>query len=288
MSSNRNMWQKMLKTKFSSEWVIKTKTNKLIFFSYLNFVTYTWSFRCFEVKLNIIFPKIKSICFECKDAGWALFITKIKRFGAVSVNSESKNRQLTAGIIPGGLCKGCLLLLSPPRTCCSRASDSPAALRWVNTTAKLEPEHKQPRGARGEPRNDHFNDKTRSQRAPTESAQNPASLNFACMGGEGRGGRGENGTVFPEETRTFGSTYLPLTGGDSTEERGAVNGSPSSGGFRSPPSCYCRGALTSRPCHGTMLAFLLPSRHVTTALHNSGGTGPVPRPWLVGRRGGSP
>lgn len=29
--------------------------------------------------------------------------------------------------------------------------------------------------------------------------------------------------------------------------------------FSPPSSCYCRSALTSRPCHGSMLAFLFPA-----------------------------
>lgn len=57
--------------------------------------------------------------------------------------------------------------------------------------------------------------------------------------------------------------------------------------FSPPPSCYCRSTLTSRPCHGSMLAFLfLTSRDCIAA--QLGGTGPVPPSWLAGRRGGSP
>lgn len=53
------------------------------------------------------------------------------------------------------------------------------------------------------------------------------------------------------------------------------------------PLCYCGRALTSRPCHGSMLAFLFPASRDCIAAQ-LGGTGPVPRFRLAGRRGGSP
>lgn len=57
--------------------------------------------------------------------------------------------------------------------------------------------------------------------------------------------------------------------------------------YFSSPSCYCRRALASRLCHGSMLAFLFPASRDGIAAQ-VGGTGPFPRLWLDQRRGGSP
>lgn len=56
--------------------------------------------------------------------------------------------------------------------------------------------------------------------------------------------------------------------------------------FPLPSSCYCN-TLTSRPCHGSMLAFLFPASRDRVAAQ-LGGTGLVPRLPLAGPRGGSP
>lgn len=56
--------------------------------------------------------------------------------------------------------------------------------------------------------------------------------------------------------------------------------------FSPPSSCYCN-TLTSRPCHGSMLAFLFPASRDRVAAQ-LGGTGLVPRPRLAEPRGGSP
>lgn len=45
--------------------------------------------------------------------------------------------------------------------------------------------------------------------------------------------------------------------------------------FSPPPPCYCRSALTSRPCHGSMLAFLFPTSRDGLAAQLRG-TGPAP------------
>lgn len=68
---------------------------------------------------------------------------------------------------------------------------------------------------------------------------------------------------------------------------GAVDGVLYFHAFLPPSSCYCRSALMSRPCHGSMLAFLFPaSRDRVEAQFR--GTGPVPLRWLAERGGGSP
>lgn len=73
----------------------------------------------------------------------------------------------------------------------------------------------------------------------------------------------------------------------SVEESSAVDGFFCSRVFFLPPSCYCRSSLTSRPCHGSMLAFLFQASRDSIAAQ-LGGTGPVPRLRLAERGGGSP
>lgn len=46
-------------------------------------------------------------------------------------------------------------------------------------------------------------------------------------------------------------------------------GSRCSRRFLPHPSCYCRGSPSSRPCHGSMLAFLFPASRDCIAAHNS-------------------
>lgn len=76
--------------------------------------------------------------------------------------------------------------------------------------------------------------------------------------------------------RSFSSPYRAFPGGGSAGGRHTVDGSWWFFCLSSPPSCYCRLALTSRPRHGSMLAFLLPASRDPIAAQ-LGGMGPNPR-----------
>lgn len=174
--------------------------------------------------------------------------------------------------------RGCCQSVS---TCCSEASWSTPA-RLVNMALADAPTSLCTR--KNSPR-------TKAKRARTAFATKntvantakPSDYNSACKGIHGSQVRLGQKNV-PHSPRVSGEQIrgipnicvdLPCL----NRRRVAVGSSAVDGvfyfdAFSPPSSCYCRSALTSRPCHGSMLVFLFPASRDRIAAQLRG-TGPV-------------